>query len=315
MKNELTIFEGIELEVLTKEDVNIEFNGECLFNGKQVTTILGYKNCNREIDAYCDEDCIELITKDKLNTEIVLSLGQRGTKFINEDGVMDLIYNYKLPKAKEFKKKVREIVKSVQATGKYDSIEEQIKTIQDETERNLKLTIYQYQQIVKIQPNDILSAMMLNNKQTELNTYLQSKEINKLKCDIEEVTKKLDNVCVIGDRKQFTNEIKSVARATGKEIADIYSLTYKELEDVYGIDLKARCENKKKKLQEERLNNGKKPISTTNLKGKINCLSVADEEQLWSELSKCLFLVKNNLLDKIYKFNKRNKNIKIMANI
>ena len=43
MKNELTIFEGIELEVLTKEDVNIDFNGECLFNGKQVTKILGYK--------------------------------------------------------------------------------------------------------------------------------------------------------------------------------------------------------------------------------------------------------------------------------
>ena len=298
MKNELTIFEGVELEVLTKEDVNIDFNGECLFNGKQVTTILGYKNCNREIDAYCDEDCIELITKDKLNTKIVLSLGQRGTKFINEDGVMDLIYNSKLPKAKEFKKKVREIVKSVQATGKYDSIEEQIKTIQDETERNLKLTIYQYQQIVKIQPNDILSAMMLNNKQTELNTYLQSKEINKLKCDIEEVTKKLDNVCVIGDRKQFTNEVKSVARATGKEIADIYSLTYKELEDVYGIDLKARCENKKKKIQEERLNNGKKPLSPTTLKGKINCLSVADEEQLWGELAKCLFSVKNKLLNK-----------------
>ena len=31
MKNELTIFEGIELEVLTKEDVNIDFNGEVLF--------------------------------------------------------------------------------------------------------------------------------------------------------------------------------------------------------------------------------------------------------------------------------------------
>ena len=298
MNNELTIFEGIELEVLTKEDVNIDFNGECLFNGKQVTEILGYKNGNREIEAYCDEDCIELITKDKLSTKNVLSLGQRGTKFINEYGVMDLIYNSKLPKAKEFKKKVREIVKSVQATGKYDSIEEQIKTIQDETERNLKLTIYQYQQIVKIQPNDILSAMMLNNKQTELNTYLQSKEINKLKCDIEEVTKKLDNVCVIGDRKQFTNEVKSVARATGKEIADIYSLTYKELEDVYGIDLKARCENKKKKIQEERLNNGKKPLSPTTLKGKINCLSVADEQELWNELGKCLFSVKNKLLNK-----------------
>ena len=71
MNKELTIFEGIELEVLTKGDVNIEFNGEVLFNGKQVAEILGYKNCNREIDSYCDEDCIELITKDKLNKKNV----------------------------------------------------------------------------------------------------------------------------------------------------------------------------------------------------------------------------------------------------
>ena len=34
MNNELTIFEGIELEVLPKEAVNIDINGECLFNVK-----------------------------------------------------------------------------------------------------------------------------------------------------------------------------------------------------------------------------------------------------------------------------------------
>ena len=67
MKNELTIFEGIELEVLTKEDVNIDFNGECLFNGKQVTTILGYgvDDYIKTINRHCDEDSVSLITKDK----------------------------------------------------------------------------------------------------------------------------------------------------------------------------------------------------------------------------------------------------------
>ena len=298
MNNELTIFEGIELEVLTKEDVNIDFNGEVLFNGKQVAKILDYVNHVEAIRTKVRENQkIKLKNSDIMNHDF-RKLNNAGETFLTENGVLRLILNSKMPKAEQFEDKVWEIVKSVQATGKYDSIEEQIKTIQDETERNLKLTIYQYQQIVKIQPNDILSAMMLNNKQTELNTYLQSKEIDKLKSTIDDVNKKLDNVCVIGDRKQFTNEVKSVARATGKEMADIYSLTYKELEDVYGIDLKARCENKKKKLQEERLNNGKKPLSPTTLKGKINCLSVADEEQLWGELAKCLFSVKNKLLNK-----------------
>ena len=49
MKNELTIFEGIELEVLTKEDVNIEFNGEVLFNGKQVAEILEYAESSKPL--------------------------------------------------------------------------------------------------------------------------------------------------------------------------------------------------------------------------------------------------------------------------
>lgn len=136
MKNNLMIFEEKEIEILTKDDVNFEFNGECLFNGIQVTNILGYSNGNRDIDSHCDEECIELITKDKLNTDLVLSLGQRGTKFINEDGVMDLIYTSKMPKAKEFKRKVREIVKEVQATGKYDSVEQQLKLIKTLKKKN-----------------------------------------------------------------------------------------------------------------------------------------------------------------------------------
>ena len=297
MNNELTIFEGIELEVLTKEDINIDFNGDCLFNGKQVAKLLEYVNDRDAINTKVRENQkIKLKNSDVVNHDF-RKLNNAGETFITENGVMRLILNSKMPKAEEFEDKVWEIVKSVQATGKYDSIEEQIKTIQDETERNLKLTIYQYQQIVKIQPNDILSAMMLNNKQTELNTYLQSKEIDKLKSTIEDVNKKLDNVCVIGDRKQFTNEVKSVARATGKEIADIYSLTYKQLLNDYGIDLKTRCENKKKKLQNERLNQGKKPLSPSTLKQKVNNLVICDEESLWNELGKCLFSVKNNLLN------------------
>ena len=297
MNKELTIFEGIELEVLTKSDVNIDFNGECLFNGKQVAKLLEYVNDRDAINTKVRENQkIKLKNSNVVNHDF-RNIHNTGETFITENGVMRLILNSKMPKAEQFEDKVWEIVKSVQATGKYDSIEEQIKTIQDETERNLKLTIYQYQQIVKIQPNDILSAMMLNNKQTELNTYLQSKEIDKLKSTIEDVNKKLDNVCVIGDRKQFTNEVKSVARATGKEIADIYSLTYKQLLNDYGIDLKTRCENKKKKLQNERLNQGKKPLSPSTLKQKVNNLVICDEESLWNELGKCLFSVKNNLLN------------------
>lgn len=300
MENELRIFEGIELDILTKDDVNIEFNGECLFNGVQVCTILNYgeSDYKKTLDRHCDEDSLSLITKAELKDKTSVSLKQRGTYFINEDGVMDLIYNSNLPKAKEFKKKVREIVKEVQATGKYDSIEQQLKLIEDETEKNLKLTIYQYENIVKMNPSDVLSGMMLNNKKNELNTYLQSKEIKELKTVIDDNIKRLDNICVIGDRQQFTNEINSVARATGKQQSDIYILVYRQLLADYGIDLKTRSENKKKHIQNERLDSGKKPLSPSTLKQKVSCLVIADEMSIWNEMGKSLFAVKNGLLNK-----------------
>ncbi|NCI19773.1 hypothetical protein EJM73_09055 [Clostridium botulinum] len=58
MKNNLTIFEGQGLEILTKEDVNFDFDGEVLFNGKQVCGILDYEieDYTKTINRHCDED-------------------------------------------------------------------------------------------------------------------------------------------------------------------------------------------------------------------------------------------------------------------
>lgn len=299
MNNELTIFEGVELEVLTKEDVNIKFSGECLFNGKQVGEILGYSNPSESVRTLVNEKYKIKIKPANISESIksvFRKLNNSGENFITEKGVMKLIINSNMPKADEFEDKVWDIVKEVQTTGKYDAVEQQLKTIEDVTEKNLKLTIYQYENIVKINPTDILSGMMLNNKKNELNTYLQGKELEKIKGDMADAKKKLENICVIGDRKSFTNEINSVARATGKEQSEIYTLTYKQLEDDYGIDLKARCNNRKKKIQNERLELGKKPLSPATLKNKVNNLVIADEESLWNELGKCLFDVKNRLL-------------------
>lgn len=298
MENELRIFEGIELDILTKDDVNIEFNGECLFSGKQVCNVLQYVNDRDAISSKVRENQKVKVKNSDVVNSYFRKLNNAGETFITENGVMRLILNSKMPKAEEFEDKVWEIVKSVQATGKYDVIENEIKLIEDETEKNLKLTIYQYENIVKMNPTDILSGMMLNSKKNELNTYLQSKEIKELKTVIDDNIKRLDNICIIGDRQQFTNEINSVARATGKQQSDIYTLVYKQLLADYGIDLKIRSENKKKHIQNERLDSGKKPLSPSTLKQKVSCLVIADEMSIWNEMGKSLFAVKNGLLNK-----------------
>lgn len=99
----------------------IEQDGEPWFVGKDVAAVLGYSNQNRDIVRHVDEDDrIMLGTGEGLDTEMVLSLGQRGGWFINESGLYSLILSSKLPTAKQFKRWVTsEILPSIRKHGGY----------------------------------------------------------------------------------------------------------------------------------------------------------------------------------------------------
>lgn len=282
-----------ELMIFNNEEFGnvrmVEIDGKPYAVGIDVAEMLEYERPSKAVSDHC---------KGVLKWD-GLKVGGYPIKLIPQGDIIRLVVKSRKENADKLESWIfDDVIPKVLKTGRFDSTEEKLKSIEDEIERNLKLTIYQYENIVKMNPSDILSAMMLNSKKNELDTYLQSKEIKQLKDEIEDTNIRLSNMCVIGDRKQFTNEIKSVARATGKEIADIYTLVYKQLEDDYGIDLKTRVENKKKKIQNERLNEGKKPLSPSTLKQKVNCLVIADEEQLWNELGKSLFAVRDILMVK-----------------
>lgn len=305
VNNGLMIFEGESVEILFKEDVNIDFNGECLFNGKQICDLLMYSENSKPISRHVRDNQKIRLSNSNVLKQHFRKLHNTGETFLTEKGVMKLIVNSKLPKADEFEDLVWDIVSEVQKNGKYDTVEQQIMKIEDETERNLTLSIYKLDEILKSNPNDMLTGIMKNNKEIELKQYIQSKEINVLKNkQIEqdklllEQKEKLDNMHLIGDRKQFTNEVKAVARQTGEKWDAIYSLTYKELENKYGINLEARSKNRKQKIQDERLNSGKRPYSPNTLNDKAGKLVIADEEDLWRELGICLYSVRDELLNK-----------------
>ena len=281
--NDLMIFNNEEFGNVRM----VEIDGKPYAVGTDVAEMLEYERPSKAVSDHC---------KGVLKWD-GLKVGGYPVKLIPQGDIIRLIVKSRKENADKLESWIfDDVIPKVLKTGRFDSKEEKLKLIEDETERNLRLTIHQYETIVKMNPTDVLSGMMLNNKQTELNTYLQSREIKKLKDELEDTNLRISNICVIGDRKQFTNEVKSVARAVGKEISDIYTLVYKQLENDYGIDLKARVENKKRKIQDERLNSGKKLLSPSTLKQKVNCLVIADEEQLWNELGKSLFKVKDILL-------------------
>jgi len=302
MSNELTIFEGQELEILTKEDVNFEFEGTVLLNGIQCVSILGYTNQNRDIERHCEEEDIYIITKEKLSTEMVLklklntyelTLGQRGTKFINEDGVFDLIYNSKLPNAKQFKKKVKSIISQIQRTGKFDSTENNIMLIEDETERNYEIAIYNLKQTLDANPNDMLMQFAYKTKVTDLATYKQSRELKLLQGKIEGLESDVSGVkkdtelikgqqMFVCNRTNFNDKIKILAnKYYGREISKAYNALFAKMKQLGSFDVYARCKNEWDKINEDRVADGKEPYAKSTLRGKVNYLDIINKHDKW----------------------------------
>lgn len=120
------------------------------FVGKDVAEVLGYANPSKAISDHVDNE-------DKLNNEMLSSLGQRGGWLINESGLYSLILSSKLPNAKKFKRWVTsEVLPSIRKTGAYQqpkSFREQgislVKFVADDLNVNEASRILMYEEYCK----------------------------------------------------------------------------------------------------------------------------------------------------------------------
>ena len=108
-KNEIMLFKNEEFgEVRT-----LVIDGEPWFVGKDVATILGYKDTSDALKKHVD-------TEDKLSRRIADSGQNREMYVINESGLYSLVLSSKLPRAKEFKHWVTsKILPSLRKYGAY----------------------------------------------------------------------------------------------------------------------------------------------------------------------------------------------------
>ena len=91
----------------------ISIDGEPYFVGKDVATVLGYKNPQEAVREHVDEE-------DKGVSEILTPGGKQKMPVINESGMYALIFASKLPEAKNFKHWVtHEVLPSIRRTGSY----------------------------------------------------------------------------------------------------------------------------------------------------------------------------------------------------
>lgn len=112
------------LKYSKNQEITLIVNDEPFFRGKEIATILGYKDTQDAIQKHVDED--DVFTWEEISVDLPDDIPKtfvKNTKFINESGLYSLILRSKLPEANKFKKWVTsEVLPSIRKTGKYDII-------------------------------------------------------------------------------------------------------------------------------------------------------------------------------------------------
>lgn len=293
MSNDLMVFDGKEIEILTKEDVNFEFKGTALFNGNQISKMLGYSEKSKPITKHVRENQKYLVKNSDVLNQHFRKLNNAGEIFITEHGVMKLIINSEMDNANEFEDKVWDIVSQIQRTGKFDTIENNIMLIEDETERNLTLTVYNLKQTLTTNPNDMLMQFAYNSKVTDLTTYKQSRELKLVQGQVEKLTNVVSNVqadnelikgqqIFVCDRTNFSEKMKILTnRYFGRDSSKAYNALFSKMKILGSFDVYARRKNEWDRINEERVAEGKDPYKASTLKGKVNYLDIIDRNDRW----------------------------------
>lgn len=126
--NEIKVFENEQFgEIRT-----VTIDGQPWFVGKDVASILGYKDTSDALKKHVDSE-------DKLSRRFADSGQTRAMYIINESGLYSLIISSKLPSAKQFKRWVTsEVLPSIRKYGAY-ATEETLNRVEGDTEEAEKL--------------------------------------------------------------------------------------------------------------------------------------------------------------------------------
>lgn len=152
-----------ELQVFTNLDFGeirtLLIDEQPWFVGKDIATVLGYRDVSSAILSHVDEE-------DRVNSKtqgcFTVELGQRGSWLINESGLYSLILSSKLPNAKKFKRWVTsEVLPEIRRTGGY--IDEGA-TPQQLEELRQKINMLTNYKIKGDTINDVCSATGLRRK-------------------------------------------------------------------------------------------------------------------------------------------------------
>lgn len=121
----------IDSEVICNQQVNVYGTREKpLFLAKEVSSWIGYSDTNMMCKSIDEEEKIKLFVTSDFQKRFPSSCWKPSKSstyaganylFLTEFGVYEVLMQSRLPKAKEFKKGVKEILKRIRLTGKYEA--------------------------------------------------------------------------------------------------------------------------------------------------------------------------------------------------
>ena len=157
-----------ELKVFNNEEFKLQvvaIDNEPWFVGKEVATLLGYKNGTRDVNRHVEKE-------DRRYYQIGTPSGKQTSTIINESGLYSLILSSKLDSAKRFKKWVtKEVLPQIRRTGAYrlPKIEyaKSLRMLANKIEENEALKLdnkIKQQQIMEMKPKVDYCDKILSSK-------------------------------------------------------------------------------------------------------------------------------------------------------
>lgn len=153
-------FEGNEVRAIT-------YNSELFFVGKDVASVLGYKNESDAIRSHVAEEDKEILKSQNTTLE---DIPNRGLTIINESGLYALIFGSKLDTAKRFKRWVTsEVLPSIRKRGLYATDElldnpDLLIQVATELKNEREQRLIAEQRINELQPKATYYDLVLQNK-------------------------------------------------------------------------------------------------------------------------------------------------------
>lgn len=219
-KNELKVIH--EQEVLGKEFKIYGTTEQPLFLAKDVAEWIDYGKSNGK---YKVSQMVSTVDEDEklVSTLKTPAMNQaREMTFLTEDGLYEVLMQSRKPIAKQFKKKVKEILKTIRKTGGYVNNEDQfINTYLPFADDQTKLLF-----------RGTLETVRKQNEMIE-----QQQKVIEHKEDV--IIGLVDEIS-LADKRQILNRV--VRKSGNKNIGKRWSALYREFENKYHLNLSNRYE-------------------------------------------------------------------------